>query len=293
MRFLAFLVFLTFLAFAVWARWYFVCEVRQQCEKEPIDIRLKTLSLTDGDKMILQGYDQFAFDSAAVDARLNENNRAFLDTLAAILKADTTRDLTITAFYRTTEEGIDPPGWHEELGTARAAFVRGLLERRGVDPSRIKLDSGISEDITLGVPILFELFDPNAIPEAFDNRGQAFEFKNMTFSDANFRFNSAEFIPKESFLDYADSVKTYLSLNPDDKIIITGHTDSKGTPKYNYNLGIKRAKSALEYFRELGVSAAIETRSEGETKPVAPNRKSGKDFPEGRQKNRRVNFTIE
>ena len=50
MRFLAFLVFLTFLAFAIWARWYFVCEVRQQCEKEPTDIRLKTLSLTDGDK---------------------------------------------------------------------------------------------------------------------------------------------------------------------------------------------------------------------------------------------------
>ncbi len=293
MRFLAFLVFLTFLAFAMWARWYFVCEVRQQCEKEPTDIRLKTLSLTDGDKVILQGYDQFAFDSAAVDARLNDNNRAFLDTVAAILQADTTRDLTITAFYRTTETGIDPPGWYEELGTARAAYVRGLLERRGVDPSRIKLDNGVSEDITLGVPLLFELFDPNAIPDAFDNRGLAFEFKNMTFSDANFRFNSAEFIPGESFIDYADSVKTYLSLNPEEKIIITGHTDSKGNSKYNYNLGIKRAKSALEYFRELGISATIETRSDGETKPVAPNSKNGKDFPEGRQKNRRVNFTIE
>lgn len=293
MRFLAFLVFLTFLAFAMWARWYFVCEVRQQCEKEPTDIRLKTLSLTDGEKIILQGYDQFAFDSAAVDARLNDDNRAFLDTVAAILKADTTRDLTITAFYRTTETGIDPPGWYEELGTARAAYVRGLLERRGIDPSRIKLDNGVSEDITLGVPLLFELFDPNAIPDDFDNRGLAFEFKNMTFSDANFRFNSAEFIPGESFIDYADSVKTYLSFNPEEKIIITGHTDSKGTSKYNYNLGIKRAKSALEYFRELGVSASIETRSDGETKPVAPNKKNGKDFPEGRQKNRRVNFTIE
>ena len=293
MRFLAFLVFLTFLAFAMWARWYFVCEVRQQCEKEPTDIRLKTLSLTDGEKIILQGYDQFAFDSASVDARLNDDNRAFLDTVAAILKADTTRDLTITAFYRTTETGIDPPGWYEELGTARAAYVRGLLERRGIDPSRIKLDNGVSEDITLGVPLLFELYDPNAIPDEFENRGLAFEFKNMTFSDANFRFNSAEFIPGESFIDYADSVKTYLSLNPEEKIVITGHTDSKGTSKYNYNLGIKRAESALEYFRELGVSATIETRSDGETQPVAPNKKNGKDFPEGRQKNRRVNFTIE
>lgn len=293
MRFLAFLVFLTFLAFAIWARWYFVCEVRQQCEKEPTDIRLKTLSLTDGDKIILQGYDQFAFDSASVDARLNDDNRAFLDTVAAILKADTTRDLTITAFYRTTETGIDPPGWYEDLGTARAAYVRGLLERRGVDPSRIKLDHGVSEDITLGVPLLFELFDPNATPDDYDNRGLAFEFNDMTFSDANFRFNSAEFIPGESFINYADSVKTYLSLHPEEKIIITGHTDSKGTSKYNYNLGIKRAESALEYFRELGVSATIETRSDGETQPVAPNKRNGKDFPEGRQKNRRVNFTIE
>lgn len=293
MRFLAFLVFLTFLAFAVWARWYFVCEVRQQCEKEPTDIRLKTLSLTDGDKVILQGYDQFAFDSAMVDARLNDNNLAFLDTLATILQGDSTRDLTITGFYRINEKGIDPPGWPEELGIARAAFVRGLLEQRGVDPNRIKLDSGVSEDVTLGVPLLFELFDPSAIPDEFDNRGQAFVFKNMTFSDANFRFNSAEFIPGESFIDYADSVKTYLQLNPEDKVIITGHTDSKGTSKYNYNLGIKRAKSALEYFRELGVTSEIVTRSDGETKPIAPNKKGGRDFPEGRQKNRRVNFTIE
>jgi outer membrane protein OmpA-like peptidoglycan-associated protein len=143
------------------------------------------------------------------------------------------------------------------------------------------------------VPLLFELFDPQAIPDEFDNTGLAFEFKNMTFSDANFRFNSAEFIPGESFITYADSVKTHLELHPTDKMIITGHTDSKGTPKYNYELGVKRAQSALEYFRELGVTAEILTKSEGENKPIAPNAKDGKDFPEGRQKNRRVNFTIE
>ncbi|MEZ5041549.1 MAG: OmpA family protein [Saprospiraceae bacterium] len=293
MRFLAFLVFLAFLAFAAWARWYFVCEIRQQCEKAPIDVRLKTLRLTDGDKVVLQGYDQFAFDSAAVAARLNDDNLAFLDTLAAILKADTTRDLTITGLYCINEKGIDPPGIFEELGTARADYIRSLLERRGVDKNRIKLKSGESEDITLGVPLLFELFDPKAIPDEFDNTGLAFEFKNMTFSDANFRFNSAEFIPGESFITYADSVKTHLELHPTDKMIITGHTDSKGTPKYNLELGIKRAQSALEYFRELGVTAEILTKSEGENKPIAPNTKNGKDFPEGRQKNRRVNFTIE
>ena len=43
----------------------------------------------------------------------------------------------------------------------------------------------------------------------------SYTFERMTFSDINFEYNSAIFNPSNSFSTYADSVKTYLKLNPE------------------------------------------------------------------------------
>ena len=284
MRFLALLTFLLFCVYLVFARWYFVCKVHNQCA-ETEDVRLKTLGLKDGETVLLQGYDQFAFDTAGVRPNLNNNNRMFLDTVAAILKANPNKNMTITAFYTEKESGIQSD-FYEDLGTARAAEIRKLLMRRGIEESRISLDHGISEDLLLKEPFLVELYDPSAIPEAFEK--VQFSFTNMTFSDANFAFNSDEFRPGEPFIMYADSVKTFLELNPGKALTIIGHTDNVGTEEYNYDLGIRRAESAKEYFQELGVTTDIEVESKGEKRPAASNKSS-----RGRQKNRRVNFVLQ
>lgn len=291
MRFLTFLLFLVFVAFALWARWYFVCEVRGMCGEQ--DVRLTTLQLLDKDSTaILDNYDQFAFDPSEVQPRLNPNNEAFLDTLAAILLADTSRDLTITGFIRPSESDWKPErGFFENIGIARADAIRSLLIKRGVLEGRVSLDYKMSNDPNLQEPLTFHLFDPRGGPDEYDRT--AFVFTNMTFSDANFEFNSAEFRPGAQAVLYADSVMTYLRLNEGKMLTIIGHTDSKGTTEYNYDLGLRRAENAKEYFEELGVTATIEVASKGETEPVAPNRQNGRDYPEGRQKNRRVNFVIE
>lgn len=291
MRFLILLLFLVFCAFALWARWYFVCQIRGLCDEKE-DVRLATLQLTDGDSLvILDQYDQFAFDTNAVQPRLNANNEAFLDTLAAILLADSTRDLTITGYIRPSEKDWKPErGFFENIGVARADAIRAMLLTRGVPEGRISLDYEMSNDPELLEPLTFSLFDPRG-PTAYDRT--AFVFTNMTFSEANFEFGSDEFRPEAQAVLYADSVKTYLELNPAKRLTIIGHTDHIGTEKYNEDLGLRRAKSAQEYFRELGVETVIEVASKGETEPVAPNQVKGKDNPDGRQKNRRVQFVIE
>lgn len=292
MRTLSLLVFLLFCAYVLVARWYFVCQVRQLCgEGQQVeDIRLKTLRLTEGDSVILKGYDQFAFDSASYQPRLNANNEAFLDTLAAILKANPGRNMTITAFYRDSEKDIKP-GFFENIGLARADQLRKLLMQRGVAQNRISLDHGLSEDEALKEPLLFDLYDPNNIPSDFEK--VVFTFRNMTFSDANFEYNSDVFKPGEPFKMYADSVKTYLNLNPEAQLSIVGHTDSIGSDAYNLDLGVRRAQSARKYFQDLGVKTKISVESMGESRPVAPNSNpDGSDNQEGRQKNRRVNFIL-
>lgn len=292
MRFLALLVFLGFLAFALLARWYFICELRQQCGAgEWVDARLQTLQLTEGDSVLLRGFDQFAFDSARLQPRLNDNNRLFLDTLTHILEARPERNATITALYREQEEGI-APGFFENLGLARADQIRKLMMKRGIAQNRFTLDYGVSEDERLREPLLFDLYDPNAVEGGFEK--VLFTFKNMTFSDANFEYNSAVFQPGPSLKLYADSVKQYLALNPKAGMKIVGHTDSIGSDAYNLELGQRRAENARNYFWDsLAVTADIAVDSKGEENPVAPNSlPSGADNPEGRQKNRRVNFIL-
>ena len=288
MRFLAFIVFLLFIAYTLFARWYFVCEIRNLCDEESIDLvdsRLKTLQLTEGDSsIIVSGYDQFVFDSAQILPQLNANNMQFLDTVAHFLKTESSKNLGITAFQRYSEEG-QSSGMYEYLGLARANATRLLLEERGIQKERITMDYGLSEDEELKEPILFNMYI--SIPDEFEKL--AFTFKNMTFSDANFAFDSDIFEPGEAFLAYADSVKTYLDLNPNSSLTIIGHTDNKGKEKYNLDLGKRRAKSEMAFFRDsLEVNSEILIDSEGEKRPVATN-----DTEEGQQKNRRVNFILQ
>ena len=288
MRFLIFLLFLLFCAYALWARWYFVCQVRGNCGAE--EVRLNTLQLTQGDSMvILDGYDQFLFSPMTETPELNANNEGFLDTLAALLGADTSQRLMITGFIRDSERKWEPErGFLENIGIARVDAIRSLLIKRGVRQDLISPNYDFSADPDLKEPLTFNLFK-----DTFGYALPVFVFTNMTFSDANFAFNSAEFRPGTQAVLYADSVKTYLELNPEKTLTIIGHTDAKGTTDYNYDLGLKRAESAKAYFRELGIDAEIFIESKGETEPVDDNRRNGKDYPPGRQKNRRVNFVIQ
>jgi outer membrane protein OmpA-like peptidoglycan-associated protein len=72
------------------------------------------------------------------------------------------------------------------------------------------------------------------------------------------------------------------------KIEIAGHTDSRGTLKYNQGLSLRRANSVRNLLVKAGVDASrLISKGYGETKPVADNSTS-----EGLAKNRRVEFRV-
>ncbi|MFK7934741.1 MAG: OmpA family protein [Saprospiraceae bacterium] len=287
----AFLVFLLFCAFALTARWYYVCKIKNQCGEvieAPADVRAATLELRNGEEVIISGQDQFRFDSAQVNPVMNANNREFLDQVAAYFQQNKDNNLTITGLYRPSEANISS-GMFENLGVARANVIREMLVNRGINKERITLDFKQASTEALATPVMFSAFLPvtdEDTPEEYEKT--SFTFENMTFSEANFEYNSAIFKPGEPFLLYADSVKTYLEVNTDKLFIVTGHTDSIGGDPYNDNLGLQRAISAKEYFEEMGIVTPIETKSMGRTLPRESNATE-----EGRAKNRRVNFKIE
>ncbi|MDR2840346.1 MAG: OmpA family protein [Paludibacter sp.] len=75
---------------------------------------------------------------------------------------------------------------------------------------------------------------------------------------------------------------------------IDGHTDSFGTAEYNQQLGMHRAEAIRDFFIANGLSdKKFVLESFGKTKPLVSNTTAnGKDDPEGRQENRRVELYI-
>jgi len=75
---------------------------------------------------------------------------------------------------------------------------------------------------------------------------------------------------------------------------IEGHTDSHGDAAYNYRLSLARAAAVRQGFRQFGIPGyRLRTRGYGEMRPVAPNAfPDGRDNPQGRQANRRVEIVV-
>ncbi len=111
--------------------------------------------------------------------------------------------------------------------------------------------------------------------------GQVVRLNNVFFD-----FDKADLRP-ESFIEL-DRVVKLLNDNPAIEIELSAHTDSKGSDSYNYTLSDNRARSVLNYIVSKGIAPArLISKGYGELKPVATN-----ETDEGRQLNRRVEFTI-
>jgi len=176
----------------------------------------------------------------------------------------------------------------ENLGLARAETIRNLLIARGIDEKRISLDYITVNGERLVEPITFSLFPTGVDEERPEEYSKVqFSFHDMTYSDANFAKDSDKFTPGSAFLLYADSVINYMSQHSSKELTIIGHTDSDGNDPYNNELGKKRANSAKQFFIDKGLKSKINTASQGEKEPVAPN-----NSPANMQKNRRVNIKI-
>jgi len=80
----------------------------------------------------------------------------------------------------------------------------------------------------------------------------------------------------------------FLNLNKTVRVEIGGHTDNTGSAAHNQTLSENRAKAVYNYLLHAGIGASRLTYTGyGPSQPVASN-----DTEEGRQRNRRTDFTI-
>lgn len=107
-----------------------------------------------------------------------------------------------------------------------------------------------------------------------------------SYSKIGFAFNGSTIQP--SYTALFDNATYVLKRNPDITIQLEGHTDSKGSEKYNMALSKRRAQEVKKRLVIRGINAnRISTIGKGETQPIADNKNE-----KGRAENRRVGFTI-
>lgn len=176
-------------------------------------------------------------------------------------------------------------------------FTQYNKKKLGVinNPMKLGLECGfslegveLSEVGQLGLPTFFQSFFKAEIVEKKTEIFIGKVEKNTSFILKNvyFEYNKADLKP-ESYVELNKLIDILKNENSY-SIIISGHTDNIGNKSYNIDLSTRRANSVGEYLTSKGISKnRINTEGFGSSLPISDN-----DSPEGRQKNRRVEFKI-
>lgn len=110
---------------------------------------------------------------------------------------------------------------------------------------------------------------------------QVVRMNNVFFETKKYELRTESFPELNRFVNFLNS-------NPKVTIEIAGHTDNVGTDADNQLLSEQRAKAVYSYFQKKNINLnRISAKGYGKTKPLTTN-----DTEEGRQTNRRVEFTI-
>jgi OOP family OmpA-OmpF porin len=146
-------------------------------------------------------------------------------------------------------------------------------------------------------PIVFSdasaLAIEGAAPEAEpppepEKRVEVRDNKIVINEKVQFEFNSAKILEVSHSL--LDEVAQVIKDNPQiKKLRVEGHASSEGSDDYNLKLSDKRANAVMKYLTNQGGidTGMLSAKGYGEAQPIASN-----DTEEGREKNRRVEFTI-
>ena len=174
-----------------------------------------------------------------------------------------------------------------EARTAEAERAQRLAEQRASQAQQSAREAVASQSVAeAAISEANRLADElNALEGELEaeqtNRGLV-----LTLGDLLFDTGGAEL--KEGAEVSMDRLAAFLNENPERRLLIEGHTDSRGTDDFNKELSAKRADAVAEALVERGIpSERLRSVGLGEDYPVA-----GNDSAAGMQQNRRVEIVV-
>ncbi len=190
-----------------------------------------------------------------------------------------------------------------QLSKARVLAVNGsilgALELRPIQTEAPPLPAGTEEGddellcstdvpalITLDKSNLPKVDTPPPVAAPVATRAPTVRSQITLAADALFDFNKADLKPEG--IAKLNALVTQLQGLPMEKIVMTGHTDNKGSIEYNLDLSLARARTVSLYLISKGFNKNLITaQGRGKAQPIANNNTFS-----GRAKNRRVDIEI-
>jgi outer membrane protein OmpA-like peptidoglycan-associated protein len=156
--------------------------------------------------------------------------------------------------------------------------------------------------VLISVSLAYSIDLKNPLPSVGKTKVEALKDTDLTLQALTKELKNLQndkgpivFKTGSAVLDTAKCEKTLKTLNdivekfPGYLVEIDGHTDNAGKPKANLVLSQKRAEAVMAYeISKYKTSAKrLSAKGFGDTQPIASNK-----TPEGRTKNRRVDFSV-
>ncbi len=249
------------------------------------------LSIVDGANLNLSSSGNFGFKKSDATANIGSVQTS-LDSLVAYLKANPSKQLTITGEYGADETNTTS---YPNLGIARAEDIKAYLVKAGI-PAGSLLTAGKENSLTWSPAdstsglLAFGFAEKPAGGTTEEELASKASYEGMFKPmDLYFKTGSASYIKTKANEKFMKEAKAFLTANKDKKLLVTGHADNLGDDAINMKLSEKRANDVKEELIGLGISASqIVTDAKGETQPSTSN-----DTPEGRKQNRRVAVVVQ
>jgi outer membrane protein OmpA-like peptidoglycan-associated protein len=244
----------------------------------PITIQLHDFSFTYGVEFSPDG--SLLYGSAAGTGELYQFNLKAGSTEAIINSKTLIGKTTNENWIGALQLGPDKKIYFTIYNTNKLGVIE-FPEKSGA-LCGFKLDAvELSSDAKLGLPTFFQsFFSLKEQPKVVEIN------KAVVLQNIYFEYDKADLKPI-SFKEL-DKLADNLKDNPTYSILITGHTDNKGSAAHNLELSKNRAAAVGEYLSKKGVEKErIFTKGMGSSAPLASNKTEA-----GQSKNRRVEFTI-
>lgn len=169
------------------------------------------------------------------------------------------------------------------VGLFTAGLLAASFAMAGCAPRMWSDDAGFAIVGTAAAPEAAPAPEPE--PE---KRVEVRDNKIVINEKVQFELDSARILEVSHSL--LNEVADVIRKNPQIKeLLVEGHASSDGSDSHNLTLSDKRAKAVMNYLTgKAGIDKKmIKAKGYGETKPIASN-----DTEDGREQNRRVEFTI-
>ncbi|RRB07530.1 OmpA family protein [Larkinella rosea] len=287
--------------------YWHVCQIKQLCADDDAPspgavsatgatsaFTVPGLAFTDGSAASFQSSGHLAF--AKSGAAVNPTGvQSLLDSLSMYLKANPGKRMQLTGFYDPNEQN---PSTDANLGVARANSIRTYLNSLGIPDSLFTVQGEESTSLaftptgdSLYGGVQFSFLNEVVVKAPQEEELAKSQKFASIFEPMDLYFNTGKttYIKTAETAEFLAKTRAYLKENPDQKLVITGHTDNVGSDALNLALSRKRATAVKTQFVNDGIPARqVIVEGKGEAQPLASN-----ETEEGRRTNRRAAIVVQ